>query len=129
MTANATDQLDLGFGRVHTAMTFIASKPDLFRPGFGPWLTENWTLYLAFEREAELVARRGRRHYSANTIIEYLRHETTLRDLADDFKFNDRWTSSIARLYPLMNPGRGELFEYRTRIDGVVKTAEAGVMR
>lgn len=124
-----TSQLDLGLGRPHTAMTFIATKPTLFRPGFAPWLAENWGLYLAFEREANLVAATGRKHWSANTIIEYLRHETALRDNSSEFKFNDRWISSIARLYPLMNPGRGELFEYRTRHDGVVKTAQQGVMR
>lgn len=122
-------QLDLSFGRQHTAMAFIASKPELFRPDFGEWLMANWDLFKAFEREANLVAVRGRRHYSANTIIEYLRHETALREINPEFKFNDRWTSSIARLYPLMNPGRSELFEYRTRHDGVVKSAEMGVMR
>jgi hypothetical protein len=105
------------------ARTVIGLKPDLFRPGFSAWLADNWGLYAAFEREANLVAATGRKHWGANTIIEYLRHETALRDVNGEFKFNDRWTSSIARLYAVMNPRNAELFEYRVRAGGVVRRA------
>lgn len=108
-----------------TARIFCSTKPEMFRDDFDGWLLNNWYLYLRFEKEANRVAHR-RTHYSANTIIEYLRHETAMRDSTDEeFKFNDRWTSSIARLYGLMNPINAGLFEYRERRDGVVSGAPA----
>ena len=115
-------QMPLQFSRLHTALIFIAFKPDAFRPEFHTWLSDNFFLYEAFEREANRVATR-RAHWSANTVIEYLRHETMLRDVSSEWKLDDRWVSSIARLYALMNPGHRDLFEYRTRKDGVVKAA------
>lgn len=117
-----TGQLPLVLARHVVAIELVRNMPDLFRPDFDAWLLDNFGLYCAFEREADRVAE-IRRHYSANTIIEYLRHETTLRDRDTEFKFNDRWTSSIARLYAVMNPSHADLFEYRERVGGVVRRA------
>lgn len=117
-------QLGLVFDRAHTAQVFIATKPEYFREGFDAWLSINWPIYEAFEREAHRVWRGGRRHFGANTIIEHLRFETLTRDKTAEFKLDDRWTSSIARLYGLLNPERATLFEFRERRDGVVKTPD-----
>jgi hypothetical protein len=107
--------------RRRTAMCFLLGKPECFREDFGAWLEENWVLWLAFEGEAAKVWSAGRRHYSANTIIEYLRHQTQLRDSSSEFKFNDRWTSSMARLFAMMNPKMSDIFEFRERANGIVK--------
>ncbi len=117
----------IAVSREHLAHVFVQTKTTAFRPGFGAWLAENWAIYRAFEVEGQVVASTGRRHYSANTIVEYLRHQTLLRDASSEFKFNDRWTSSMARLFAMMNPAHAELFEFRERAGGVVKTPELGV--
>lgn len=115
--------LPLAHDRKHTAMIFVTTKPDLFREDFAAWLTENFAIWEAFEREATRVWQSGRKRYGANTVIEYLRHQTLLADKNAEFKLNDRWTSSIARLYALMNPGKS-LFEFRERADGVVRAPD-----
>lgn len=85
----------------------------MFRDGFGAWLAANRHIWTALEREANRVWSRGRRHYSARTLVEYLRHETCLRAGGDDFKINGNVVPDLARLYRLTNPGRAELFELR----------------
>lgn len=102
-----------------TRATLICeSVPAQFRPRFCEWLSENWTIYANFEREALHVAS-GRAHYSAHRIIEYLRHDTVLKT-GEDYKINEAWTSSMARLFAHMNPQHAGLFEYRERGDAVV---------
>lgn len=119
------NQLGLIFDRAHTAQVFVATKPEYFREGFAAWIAVNWPIYEAFEREANRVHASGRAHWSAYTIIEYLRHETAARDATAEFKLNQAWTSSIARLYGLMNPECATLFEFRERENGVVKTPDS----
>ena len=121
-------QLPLAHDRKHTALLMVACKPELFREDFAAWLKENFSIWEAFEREANRVWYSGRHHYAANTIIEHLRHETLLADKNAEFKMNDRWTSSIARLYVLMHEDRAELFEFRQRHNGVVQAPHHGRM-
>ncbi len=106
---------------VAEASTIIDANPDVFRSDFKLWLMGAWRVWVAFKREAIAVAA-VREHWSANTIIEYLRHQTMLRDPTDTvFKFNDRWTSSMARLFAMLHPEHASLFEFRERQgDGVV---------
>jgi len=84
-----------------------------FRPGFTTWVMQNWTLYLAFEAEALHIAHSGRTHYSARTIGEYLRHQTTHREINSPFKLNDHTIPDMARLFALRNPAHASLFAYR----------------
>jgi hypothetical protein len=107
--------------RLPVAHAIIDKEPHLFRPGFRSWLNvSGWAIYTAFEYEALRVARR-REHWAANTIVEWMRHETMLRDEADaEFKISDQWTSSMARLFARLNPAHAEFFEYRERANGVV---------
>lgn len=108
--------------RLHTAEVFISCKPDLFRPNFDHWIAENWAIYVGIEREAIRVWDAGRRHYSINTIVEWMRHHTLISDRDAEFKINDAWTSSLARLFCLMNADKATLFEFRERLsDGIVK--------
>jgi hypothetical protein len=62
------------------------------------FLDENPHIYAAFEREALLVRARGFKHYSARTIIHYLRHRTAIgADPFKNFKVNDHISPTLAR--------------------------------
>lgn len=105
-----------GLNRKHTAMTFVSAKPELFRPEFPEWLDKNYSVWSAFEREANRIWDRGRKHYSARTIGEYLRHETALSEAPNDLqlKLNDHYWPDLARLYLCHYPERDGFFERRS---------------
>lgn len=89
-------------------------QPYHFRPGFIEWLADNLHIWTRFEDQANAVYERGRRHYSARTIIHYLRHETMLREVSDaDWKINNDISPDLARLYLILYPERGTFFELR----------------
>lgn len=102
------------------ALKIITAAPGQFRPKFYNWLMENWDLYKHFEREA-ISAADYRDHYSAHTIVEYMRHETMLREKgASEYKLNEAWSSSLARMFAHLNPRYEKLFEFRVREGGIV---------
>lgn len=90
-----------------------AEQASTFRKGFPDWLLANRALWERFEREALKVWHRGRRHYSARTIIEVLRHETAMADTDPDFKINNNCAPDLARLFRLRHPQCADLFELR----------------
>ena len=81
---------------------------------FDKWLTDNNHIWRAFEREALRVVRAGYEHYSARTIIEVLRHHSSLREKDGTWKINDHITPWLARhflsIYPTL-----QIFETRGR--------------
>ncbi len=101
--------------RKRLAFTMIVAHAEQFRGDFMTWLVDNWHVFLAFELEADRVWGRGRTHYSARTIGEYLRHETALREGPNElgFKVNDHWWPDLGRLYMLLHPDRAQFFERR----------------
>ena len=106
--------------RKRMVLMMIVTHQDWFRDQDLDWITQNFHIWEAFERQADLIWGRGRRHYSARTIIEYLRHETATRENASDgWKINDHATPSLARLYMLMHPDRDGFFERRPGHSGV----------
>lgn len=109
------NQLALDFvpDRKRTAIGMVANRPLWFRKDFAAYLTENWRVYEAFERQANRIWERGRRHYSQRTIIEVLRHESALTDNDPDFRLNDKWTKDLARLWVCFYPEKTEMFEFR----------------
>lgn len=106
-----------------TALTFVDCRPDLFRPDFHEWLSniENYRIFEAFEREANKVWDSGRPHYSARTIVEYLRHHTMLQERSTGlaFKLNGNYAPDLARLYVCYHPERAEFFEFRSGCSAV----------
>lgn len=86
-----------------------------FSEWFRAWLAHNWLIWEAFEREANMVWRAGRRHYSARTIGEVLRHQTVLRQTDEQFKLNDWAWPFCARLYLRLHPERTGFFDIRSR--------------
>ena len=106
-----SSQQHLPFG--DRLQNLVRDHADQFRPGFAVWLASNRHVWLAFEREADRVWARGRRHYSARTILEHLRHESALADDGRDWKLNNNAAPDLARLYRLTHPDRAGLFELR----------------
>ncbi len=101
--------------RKRLALQVVVDHASDYRREFNEWLEANWHVWLAFEREANRIWDRGRRHYSARTIGEYLRHESALRQVEDEtpWKLNDHAWPDLARLYMAMYPLRAEFFELR----------------
>lgn len=93
----------------------VACKAEMFRAEFYLWLQENWHIWKAFEAEAARTWDRGRRHYSARTICEYLRHETALSEHEGEWKINGNAVPDLARLYGLRNPDKEGMFETRVQ--------------
>jgi len=116
--AQQVNQLAIDFTGRHASderqmvVEVVSCKPEMFRPEFRAWLQENFHIWKAFEHQALAAWNRGRRHYSARTICEYLRHETTLREAGDSFKLNNDEIPCLSRLFVLLNPDKA-LFEFR----------------
>lgn len=101
--------------RRRLVFTLVVAHAPKFRRDFAQWLEANYTAWQAFEREADRIWNAGRRHYSARTIGEVLRHESALREKPNEhgWKLNDWWWPDLARLYMLMHPDRDKFFERR----------------
>lgn len=101
--------------RKRYAFHVVVAEQRFFRRDFMDWLSRNYPVWIAFEHEADRVWARGRRHYSARTIGEYLRHESALREGPNEhgWKLNDHYWPDLARLYLHMHPEREGFFERR----------------
>ena len=112
-----SDQLALDFipDRKRAALIFIETQPWLFRDDFHEWLSKNFIVWEKFRHEADRVWNRGRPHYSARTIGEFLRHETTVAEQSNELqlKLNDHYWPDLARLYVCFHPERRDFFEFR----------------
>ena len=97
----------------HTALTFVRARPGVFRADFAEWLEANWHVWTTFDREATRIWKRGRRHYSARTIVEWLRHETAVAEQGGEFKLNGNFVPDMSRLWAMFEPGRDGFFETR----------------
>lgn len=104
-----------GIYRRRMAFTLVAAHAPKFRADFVQWLEANYSAWEAFEREADKIWNAGRRHYSARTIGEVLRHESALREKPNThgWKLNDHYWPDLARLYALLHPDRDKFFELR----------------
>ena len=92
----------------------LKQTPWHFRAEFPKWLSENWGIWQRFEREASKVYAMGRPHYSARTLIEFLRHETNVREQESEFKVNNNIAPDLARLYVTLYPERTGFFDLRS---------------
>lgn len=66
--------------QIRMAILLINQSQTPYRRDFPSYLADNFHVFKAFEREADKIWNRGRRHYSGRTIIEVLRHESALAD-------------------------------------------------
>lgn len=95
----------------------VRENADQFREGFEAWLIANWHIWREFSKQADIVEQRFA-HYSARTIIEWMRHHTALAESNGlGWKINNNVIPDLARLYMLMKaPG---FFETRVAPQGV----------
>lgn len=91
----------------------VEANKELFSSGFSAWIASDFDIWEAFQAEANAVWRRGRRHYSARTIIEVIRHQTALCEDSGEWKINNNIAPDLARLYQLAYPSRATLFKTR----------------
>lgn len=105
--------LDVDREERERVVALVRSCPAQFHAEFAAWLDENWLIWLRFEAEAHRVRRRGFKHYSARTIVHFLRHETALSQAGGELKVNNNVSPSLARLYVLRHPVASDFFEFR----------------
>jgi hypothetical protein len=94
-------------------MGIVLNNPDVFPDEFVAYISENFNVYDAFEREAFKVIARGHTHYSARTIIEVLRHHSNLSDNSEIWKLADHPMPYLSRLFAIHHPPHANLFSYR----------------
>jgi len=80
---------------------------------FFDWLEDNHHIWEAFEKQALLVSQKGFKHYSARTIVEFMRHHTAISENGDLWKINDHATPHLARLFMKVHPQYQGFFEVR----------------
>lgn len=90
-----------------------------YRHDFASWLLQNPHIWQAFAAKADAVWNRGRRHYSARTIVEVMRHESMLAEVGGEWKINNVFAPDLARLYMQTYPDRAGLFETRLQKNAV----------
>lgn len=92
------------------ALAELARNPEDYPTEFVAWLQVNWRLWTAFCRIADNVRSAGNSNYSARAVFHILRYETLMREQAvtsgrtPQFKLNNVWSPSMARLYNAMSP-------------------------
>ena len=94
-------------------VTLVRHNPDHFSDEFCEWIEDNVHIWKAFEREANEVRGRGREHYSARTIVEFLRHHSAVKERGGMWKINDHSVPYLARLFILLYPEAHGFFEFR----------------
>lgn len=97
-------------------MTVQLHQQLLFRKRFDAFLDfyrDNFDVYCKFVSQALRMSNAGRRHYSARTIIENIRWETDLGDVASEFKINNDFIPYLARLSMSRFPELAGFFELR----------------
>ncbi len=100
-------------GRTKDSVLYVVTRQEWrYRPDFARWLAANWPIWERFEREANAIYASGRRHWSARTIIEFIRHETALRE-DGEYKIDNCRAPDMARLYLTLYPEREGMFELR----------------
>jgi len=74
---------------------------------------EGQDIFEAFERQANRAWGAGHRHYGAQRIVEWLRHETAMHDPTSMFKIDNDSAAGLARMYEAKHPDRAGFFEKR----------------
>lgn len=97
-----------------TCTVLLANNSDQFTKEFINWFPENQHIWDAFVNEAFKVHRKGFKHYSARTIVHFLRHHSALQESSSGWKINNNHSPYLARLFDLRYPYAAGLWEYRT---------------
>jgi hypothetical protein len=95
-------------------VSVMLQHEHMFTKDFLRYLPDNLHVYEAFESEAFKVIQEGFEHYSARTIVHFLRHHSALIESDNGgWKINNNHSPYLARLFDLMHPEHVGLWEYR----------------
>lgn len=94
-------------------VSMVKRNHDIFPDEFYHAILGNSHVYEAFEREALSIVGVGFKHYSARTIIEFLRHHSSTKESDGAWKLNDHACPYLSRLFALLNPTHADLFAFR----------------
>lgn len=101
------------FSRSEVVDTAYANL-GVFPLEFSDWLSDNFHVWEAFVSEADHVIPRGFKHYSARTILHVLRHHYAIAEsVPQGWKLNNNRSPYLARLFAILHPVHGGLFEFR----------------
>lgn len=81
---------------------------------FQVYLERNWHIVERALTEAYRARKAGKDHYSMRTIVEYIRHETELRD-GSEYRVNNNAAPAIARLAMALIDELSGMFRTRER--------------
>lgn len=109
-----TSKSKTDLARLRRASEIIMASPEHFESEFYAWLADNWHVYLAFEKIANETSKVVG-HYGAKCIWEVMRYNSTVKEQNSDFKLNNNWSYSCARLYVALNPSQKGFFNFRVR--------------
>jgi hypothetical protein len=107
--------VQLPLANANTPERLARKHARAFRNGFAGWLSENVSVYGAFETTAVGLWQRGRLHYSARTIVEALRHQSLVAEEQCLFKLDNDHTPDMARLFLIRFPECEGFFTFRGR--------------
>lgn len=103
--------------RTSRVVTIALQYSGMFAVEFLEWLPDNLHIWEGFAENAINIKLRGYKHYSARTIVEFLRHHTALKqNSGGEWKINDHHVPYLARLFDIVYPQHAGLFEYRRTI-------------
>ena len=94
-------------------LDILDEHASLFSGEFMDWLPDNVHVWDAFCHEAFAVRRAGYTHYSARTIIHFLRHHSAVAEKGGVWKINNNHSPYLARLFDLRYPDAAGLWQYR----------------
>lgn len=86
---------------------------EMFSKDFLKWLPTNLHVWAAFCDQAFKVRAKGFKHYSARTIVHFLRHHSAVTESTGPWKINNNYSPYLARLFDLKYPNLVGLWEYR----------------
>ena len=89
------------------------APPETGREAFERFHAANPHVYAAFTLYALRLAAKGRRRYSARTIIEVIRWTHDVETTGPEYRINDHYSPYYARLFHADHPEHAGLFETR----------------
>ena len=94
-------------------LELAAEHEELFSKEFVKWLPDNLHVWEAFCDQAFKIRKTGFKHYSARTIVHYLRHHSAITEASGQWKINNNYSPYLARLFDKRFPNLAGLWEYR----------------
>ncbi len=96
-----------------TAVNIANANADKLSAEFLAWLPDNLHIWGAFVDQTMKIIRRGYSHYSAYTIVEFLRHHSAVEERSGEWKINNNVRPYLPRLFDMVYPQHAGLWEYR----------------